>query len=123
MPRPSSHGWHISFHPHIDLLKTGNDPVRMFRELDALGEFSAEPDISLLPEFLLMEPENSALSWSITLKGNIKIIFFGEKYYLFWSCGRRSLRSLSDGDKFLSRDEFSTREFESAMILSKETSD
>lgn len=65
-------GWTINFKPHVDMLQTGNDPVRMFRELSALGEFSAEPDISLLPEFLLMEPENSVLSWVLTLKGDIK---------------------------------------------------
>ncbi len=64
-------GWTINFKPHVDMLQTGNDPVRMFRELSALGEFSAEPDILLLPEFLLMEPENSALSWVLTLKGDI----------------------------------------------------
>jgi len=65
-------GWTINFKPHADMLQTGNDPVRMFRELSALGEFSVEPDISLLPEFLLMEPENSVLSWVLTLKGDIK---------------------------------------------------
>ena len=68
---PAGAGWTINFKPHVDMLQTGNDPVRMFRELSALGEFSAEPDILLLPEFLLMEPENSALSWVLTLKGDI----------------------------------------------------
>ena len=65
-------GWLINFKPHIDMLQTGNDPVRMFRELDALGEYSVEADTVALPEFLLMEPENSALSWTITLKGDIE---------------------------------------------------
>ncbi|MDH5659663.1 MAG: Hpt domain-containing protein, partial [Gammaproteobacteria bacterium] len=67
-----SEGWIINFKPHIDMLQTGNDPVRMFRELDALGELNVVPDISLLPDFLLMEPENSSLSWNLTLKGNIE---------------------------------------------------
>ena len=67
----ASNGWIIGFKPNIDMLQTGNDPVRMFRELDALGELSVTPDTSFLPEFLMMEPENSVLAWILTLKGNI----------------------------------------------------
>jgi len=70
-PSESSVGWIIDFKPHIDMLQTGNDPVRMFRELDALGELNVTPDTSFLPEFLMMEPENSGLGWMLTLKGNI----------------------------------------------------
>lgn len=65
-------GWVIDFKPHVDMLHTGNDPVRMIRELSALGEITVTPDISLLPDFLMMEPENSSLAWVITLEGNIE---------------------------------------------------
>ena len=65
-------GWQINFKPHEHMLQTGNDPVRMFRELETLGELTSKPDVSLLPEFLLMEPENSALAWELTLKGDIE---------------------------------------------------
>ena len=68
----STAGWIINFKPHVDMLQTGNDPVRMFRELASLGDYKAIPDTSELPEFLLMEPENSALSWAITLEGDIE---------------------------------------------------
>ena len=68
----SSEGWVINFKPHTDMLQTGNDPVRMFRELNALGDLTSVPDTSSLPEFLLMDPENSSLSWVITLKGDIE---------------------------------------------------
>ncbi len=68
----NSIGWVIDFKPNTDMLQTGNDPVRMLRELNTLGEMVATPDISQLPDFLLMEPENSYFSWLITLKGNIK---------------------------------------------------
>ena len=67
----SSTGWVIDFKPHVDMLQTGNDPVRMFRELDTLGELSVTPDTSFLPEFLMMEPENSGLGWMLTLKGDV----------------------------------------------------
>lgn len=64
-------GWQIKFKPHTDMLQTGNDPVRMFRELAALGELVVTADTSDLADFLLMEPENSALSWDLTLTGDI----------------------------------------------------
>ena len=64
-------GWVINFRPHLEMLQTGNDPVRMFRELNALGELKTEIDLSQLPEFLMMEPENCSLSWTLTLLGDI----------------------------------------------------
>ena len=68
----SPEGWVINFKPHTDMLQTGNDPVRMFRELNALGDLTSVPDTSSLPDFLLMDPESSSLSWVITLKGDIE---------------------------------------------------
>ena len=65
-------GWVIKFKPHEDMLQTGNDPVRMFRELESLGELTSVPDLENLPDFMLMEPENSFLSWTLTLKGDIE---------------------------------------------------
>ena len=44
-------GWHIAFSPHTHLLKTGNDPVRMFRELSALGELTVTVDFQGVPDF------------------------------------------------------------------------
>ena len=67
-----SDGWVIHFKPHIDMLQTGNDPVRMFRELDALGELRVVPDTTDLASFQLLEPENSGLAWTLTLKGDIE---------------------------------------------------
>lgn len=65
-------GWIIDFKPNVDMLQTGNDPVRMLRELNLLGEMTATADISQVPDFLMMEPENSCLSWLITLNGDIE---------------------------------------------------
>jgi len=65
-------GWVIDFKPNVDMLQTGNDPVRMLRELDALGDMVVTPDVSQVPDFLMMEPENSCLSWVITLEGDIE---------------------------------------------------
>jgi len=43
-------GWKIAFSPHRDLLKTGNDPVRMFRELSSLGDLTATVDFQGVPD-------------------------------------------------------------------------
>jgi two-component system chemotaxis sensor kinase CheA len=63
-------GWKISFKPHRHMLQTGNDPVRMFRELASLGEISVEVNDSELPAFSSLEPEDSYLSWEIELTGD-----------------------------------------------------
>ncbi|MBS3955512.1 MAG: chemotaxis protein CheA [Methylomicrobium sp.] len=64
-------GWHIAFSPHADLLKTGNDPVRMFRELSVLGELEVTADFRGVPDFYQIDPEECHLSWNLILKGDI----------------------------------------------------
>jgi two-component system chemotaxis sensor kinase CheA len=64
-------GWSIEFNPHSHLLQTGNDPVRMFRELELLGDLEVTLKESQLPPFSDLEPEDSYLSWSLVLKGEI----------------------------------------------------
>lgn len=64
-------GWHIAFSPHTDLLKTGNDPVRMFRELSVLGELEVTADFRGVPDFYQLDPEECHMSWNLILKGDI----------------------------------------------------
>ncbi len=66
-------GWLISFRPHVEMLRTGNDPVRMMYALAELGEIETKADISELPSFADLDPEDSFIGWEITLKGDIKI--------------------------------------------------
>lgn len=68
----ASEGWSIYFKPDIDVLRTGNDPVRMFRELAELGEIEVESNSSELPEFASLDPEACYLAWNIVLKGNVE---------------------------------------------------
>jgi two-component system chemotaxis sensor kinase CheA len=60
-------GWKIVFRPHQHLMRTGNDPLRIIRELASLGELKAECDISELPDLEDLEPEDSFLSWNLRL--------------------------------------------------------
>ncbi len=64
-------GWKISFKPHSHLLQTGNDPVRLFRELEMLGSLTVVIDDAQLPPFFDLEPEYCYLSWTLTLEGNV----------------------------------------------------
>ncbi|NOQ16515.1 MAG: chemotaxis protein CheA [Methyloprofundus sp.] len=64
-------GWKISFCPHTDLLKTGNDPVRMFRELAELGDLEVIVDFQGVPTLFELDPEECHLSWTLIVKGDI----------------------------------------------------
>jgi two-component system, chemotaxis family, sensor kinase CheA len=63
----SSDGWLIYFKPDSDILRTGNEPVRMFRELEELGRIEVSADTSALPSFADLEPEACYLAWNIRL--------------------------------------------------------
>lgn len=69
--QPEIAGWKIDFQPHKHLFHTGNDPVRMLRELASLGELTSKVSDEALPDFSDLEPEDSFLSWQLILKGDI----------------------------------------------------
>lgn len=63
--------WQIIFEPHEDILRTGNDPVRMFRALEDLGKLTVKTDLSTLPPNLTqLNPEDCYLRWQLTLQGH-----------------------------------------------------
>ncbi|HHH48753.1 MAG TPA: chemotaxis protein CheA [Gammaproteobacteria bacterium] len=64
-------GWQIVFKPFPDMLRSGNDVVRLFRELDEMGEMKVEVDLEGLPALVDMEPEEACLSWTLALHGEI----------------------------------------------------
>lgn len=70
-PESINTGWNIEFRPYQDILRTGNDPVRMLRALAELGELEVKCDTSKLPNFSALTPEDCHLSWKMTLLGNI----------------------------------------------------
>ena len=61
--------WIIEFNPHGDVLKTGNDPYRIIRELSTLGEMDVVVNLSDLQPYAEMEPTECHLSWEIKLSG------------------------------------------------------
>ena len=64
-------GWKIAFSPHLHLLKTGNEPVRMFRELATLGDLTVTADLQGVPDIYQLDPEECHLSWKLDLQGNV----------------------------------------------------
>ena len=63
--------WRVIFKPFANLFKTGNDPVRIIRELNDLGTLHTEADLGNLPEFDLLDPEECYISWNMTLEGDV----------------------------------------------------
>jgi len=69
-PKPETLGWRIRFAPKPDLFRSGNDPLRIIRGLDMLGELTVEADLSGLPAFGDNDAESCHLAWNLTLKGD-----------------------------------------------------
>jgi two-component system chemotaxis sensor kinase CheA len=68
---PLTQTWLIKFKPLPHLLQTGNEPIRMFRELAELGALSVEVNEEELPPFTDLDPEICYLSWQLTLSGDV----------------------------------------------------
>ncbi|MGL4830235.1 MAG: chemotaxis protein CheA, partial [Vibrio sp.] len=65
-------GWHIQFVPHQTLFYSGNDPLRILRELHELGtQCEIEMHHQGLPELAEIDPELCYLSWTIRLFGEV----------------------------------------------------
>jgi two-component system, chemotaxis family, sensor kinase CheA len=59
--------WHVRFESLPSLLARGNDPLRMFSELAALGRLEIHPDLHALPSLMELDPENCVLAWDLYL--------------------------------------------------------
>ena len=66
-------GFKIDFKPDTEMLKGGNDPVRMLRELATLGEIKTTLDASELPPLESLVADNCYVSWHIELMTSCKI--------------------------------------------------
>ncbi|MDD2863920.1 MAG: chemotaxis protein CheA [Methylococcales bacterium] len=60
-------GWKISFCPYLSLLRTGNDPVRLFREISELGELTSHATIEDVVPFAELDPEECNITWELKL--------------------------------------------------------
>lgn len=60
----------IAFAPKPSMFMSGNDPLRILRELADLGPLKAEADLSKLPAFAGLDPAQSHLTWTLRLPGS-----------------------------------------------------
>ncbi len=64
-------GWQIQFRPETHILRTGNEPLRLIRELAALGTVEVTASCEALPEVEQLVPEDCYLHWEIELRGGV----------------------------------------------------
>lgn len=62
-----SHQWLIQFVPQSTVLLNGNEPIRLFRQLEQMGEFKATADVSHVKDIHLLTVDECFISWTIEL--------------------------------------------------------
>lgn len=63
--------WNIEFKPKSYILETGNEPLRMFRELKGFGHLEVEAHLENVPDFDELKAESCHLWWSLTLDSEV----------------------------------------------------
>lgn len=64
--------WHIEFIPKPEIVKRGNDPALLIRELTLLGKTKVTVDTSKVPSWGMLNPQLCYLSWKIDLEGAVE---------------------------------------------------
>jgi len=67
---PMCNRWEIVLNAHLGILKTGNDPLRLFAALTDIGDINVSCDTSELLDFRVIDPEDCYLSWKLILTGS-----------------------------------------------------
>jgi two-component system chemotaxis sensor kinase CheA len=63
--------WRIGFRPAPSLFRSGNDPLRILRELASLGELGVTCLDARLPPFAQCDPYEAYLAWDLSLPGDV----------------------------------------------------
>ncbi|QOY63315.1 chemotaxis protein CheW [Lysobacter sp. H21R4] len=63
--------WRIGFRPDTSLFMTGNDPLRILRELATHGELATTCVDERLPAFDALDPFEAHLAWDLMLPGSV----------------------------------------------------
>ena len=64
-------GWHITFRPHAQMLKLGNEPLRIFREIELLGRLMIAAGDRALPGLRELDAQQCYLCWDLNVIGQI----------------------------------------------------
>ncbi|WP_407351637.1 chemotaxis protein CheA [Luteimonas sp. R10] len=64
-------GWKIGFTPAPSLFMSGNDPLRILRELEHLGPLEVAARLDRLPAFAQLDPLEACLAWDLGLMAQV----------------------------------------------------
>ncbi|MDZ4349065.1 MAG: chemotaxis protein CheA [Xanthomonadaceae bacterium] len=65
-------GWKVAFKPDPELFQSGNDPLRIFNELERLGPVAADCIDTALPSFEDVDPFVSYLAWHLAVDAPVE---------------------------------------------------
>lgn len=68
---PGIVGWEIDFRPHPTIFRSANDPLRILKELDALGELAVRCTGADALEIGGFDPEECHLGWDMVLSAPV----------------------------------------------------
>ena len=68
---PEPDGWDIAFTPAPSLFMSGNDPLRILRELEHLGPLQVDARFERLPGFTQLDPLEACIAWDLGLRGKV----------------------------------------------------
>ncbi len=58
----------LHFAPSAEMMRQGNEPLLLLRELHSLGHMKVTADLSRLPDFELLEPDIAYLAWNAEIE-------------------------------------------------------
>ena len=105
--------WVITFKPQPQILRTGNEPLRMFRELAELGELTVEANTDSVVTLNSLEPEECLLQWTLLLQANTEEYMIEEVFEWVMDECELSIESVAEqvfSERLLSREKQSTVE-------------
>ncbi len=70
--KPDSPRWKIVFQPKQYILKTGNDPFRLIRELKSFCDLDINVDVNSLPDPDKLDPQSCYLKWIFHADSTVK---------------------------------------------------
>jgi len=79
-PNSKVSGWSISFAPESYILQTGNEPIRMFKELRGMGHLAVRADLSEVPSFSDLDPESCFITWQLELETELEKLAIKEVF-------------------------------------------
>jgi len=68
---PEPEGWDIAFTPAPSLFMSGNDPLRILRELEHLGTLQVAAKLDRLPAFAQLDPLEACIAWDLGLHAKV----------------------------------------------------